>query len=759
MESTASSADRIFRFGQFELLEREGELRKNGVRIKLQEQPFRVLVELLASAGRVVTREQLQQKLWPADTFVDFDVGLNTAIRKIRQSLGDDADRPHFIETSAKRGYKFLEPVSITTNPPALLSENVTPSEPLNSRVDIQPETAGSAHPSRSERHGRLYLLAAFAILALAVGVLWRARWGVKRPVVEKRITANPAEAPIVTATISPDGKYVAYVDPTGFYLRQIDSGEIRPLPQPKNFNAFPNSWFPDSTHLLVTSFNGKEKPSLWKASILGGTPQMLAFDAGEGVVSPDGSQIAFFRYALEARVGLEGDSKQSPPVRELWLMASNGENPHKVVWPADGSGAGYVGTEVSALSWAPRGHQLAFIEHHYTASAFSAGDLFTVKTRDLITGKSEMILSDQRIGSQALCWAPDGRLLYASLTDPKSERSDYGVWAVEVDQQTGKAKGSPEPVSEGMGWIGGLSVTANGKRLVVWRGNTKYQVFVSEFDKGAHHLTVPRRLTMDQNANLPTAWMPDSKSVLFLSDRNGAWKLFRQEIDQQTAEVLIEAPHMETVLPSLSADGSKILFVDAPRVNDPLIPIRLMSMSLSSGMRRMVLEDRGINHFFCARTPSSVCVFNKFVGTAVSLTAFDTERGKGRELARLEGWHNWSVSPNGSQLVIVTDELLGRLRFLSLDTGKSRDVIVKGWPLLTGIGWTADSASVLVGSWTPSRTSVILEVDMEGNAQVLLEGDSRTQVFAWVIPSPDGRYAVLNSFTGENNVWMVDDF
>src|SRR6478672_11401107 len=122
MESTASSADRIFRFGQFELLEREGELRKNGVRIKLQEQPFRVLVELLASAGRVVTREQLQQKLWPADTFVDFDVGLNTAIRKLRQALGDDADRPRFIETSAKRGYKFLAPVSITTNPPVFVS-------------------------------------------------------------------------------------------------------------------------------------------------------------------------------------------------------------------------------------------------------------------------------------------------------------------------------------------------------------------------------------------------------------------------------------------------------------------------------------------------------------------------------------------------------------------------------------------------------------------------------------------------------------
>jgi DNA-binding winged helix-turn-helix (wHTH) protein len=91
MKSSASPADRIFRFEQFHVSEREGELTRNGVRIKLQEQPFRVLVELLANAGKMVTREELQQKLWPADTFVNFDVGLNTAIRKIRQALGDDA--------------------------------------------------------------------------------------------------------------------------------------------------------------------------------------------------------------------------------------------------------------------------------------------------------------------------------------------------------------------------------------------------------------------------------------------------------------------------------------------------------------------------------------------------------------------------------------------------------------------------------------------------------------------------------------------
>jgi DNA-binding winged helix-turn-helix (wHTH) protein len=106
------SRDQIFRFGPFELSEREGELRKNGVRLKLQEQPFRVLVELVAKAGKVVSREELQQKLWPADTFVDFDVGLNTAIRKLRQALNDDSDDPHYIETLAKRGYRFVGSVT-----------------------------------------------------------------------------------------------------------------------------------------------------------------------------------------------------------------------------------------------------------------------------------------------------------------------------------------------------------------------------------------------------------------------------------------------------------------------------------------------------------------------------------------------------------------------------------------------------------------------------------------------------------------------
>ena len=102
---------KLVRFGLFELDLRAGELRENGVKIKLQEQPFQILAMLLEHPGESVTREELQQKLWSNDTFVDFDNSLNKAINKIREALGDSADNPRFVETMARRGYRFIAPV------------------------------------------------------------------------------------------------------------------------------------------------------------------------------------------------------------------------------------------------------------------------------------------------------------------------------------------------------------------------------------------------------------------------------------------------------------------------------------------------------------------------------------------------------------------------------------------------------------------------------------------------------------------------
>jgi cholera toxin transcriptional activator len=119
-------AGKTLRFAVFEVDLAAGELRKNGNRIRLQEQPFQILVSLLARAGEVVTREELREKLWPADTFVDFDHSLNTAIAKLREALGDSASSPRYVETLARRGYRFLAPVQRSEakpqdSPPAIL--------------------------------------------------------------------------------------------------------------------------------------------------------------------------------------------------------------------------------------------------------------------------------------------------------------------------------------------------------------------------------------------------------------------------------------------------------------------------------------------------------------------------------------------------------------------------------------------------------------------------------------------------------------
>src|SRR5881275_777223 len=124
------------RFGVFDLDLRAGELRKHGLRVRLQEQPFQVLAMLVEHPGEVVTREEVQKTLWPADTFVDFDHGLNKAINKIREALGDSAQSPRFVETVARRGYRFLAEVEVADAPPVR-----------------SPDLATHPHPAAEPRH------------------------------------------------------------------------------------------------------------------------------------------------------------------------------------------------------------------------------------------------------------------------------------------------------------------------------------------------------------------------------------------------------------------------------------------------------------------------------------------------------------------------------------------------------------------------------------------------------------------------------
>jgi len=141
---------KLFRFGIFEADTASGELRKSGMRLKLQEQPFQVLLLFLERPGELVTRDELRQRLWPADTFVDFDHSLNTIVNKLREALGDSAASPRFIETLAKRGYRFLARVEVVSNGKAVeVVPQIAPPAPgkANGSLLTQLEDLPSARP------------------------------------------------------------------------------------------------------------------------------------------------------------------------------------------------------------------------------------------------------------------------------------------------------------------------------------------------------------------------------------------------------------------------------------------------------------------------------------------------------------------------------------------------------------------------------------------------------------------------------------
>ena len=155
----------LLRFGSFEIDPQRGEVRKNGARIKLQEKPFQILTHLVERAGNVVTRDELRQRVWPADTFVDFDANLNTALNKLRQALGDSADNPIFIQTMPRRGYCFIAPV--TSGGDAL------PTEPSPARdaapIAVIPPPAASVPQQLWTARARRLPLAALSVTLLMI--------------------------------------------------------------------------------------------------------------------------------------------------------------------------------------------------------------------------------------------------------------------------------------------------------------------------------------------------------------------------------------------------------------------------------------------------------------------------------------------------------------------------------------------------------------------------------------------------------------
>jgi DNA-binding winged helix-turn-helix (wHTH) protein/Tol biopolymer transport system component len=207
------------RFGPFEVDFTTSELRKSGTRVRIQEQPLRILETLLATPGEIVTREELRDRLWPSGTFVDFDGSLNAAVGKLRQSLNDSADRPRYIETVARKGYRFIGSV---TEPESAVRPHVPEPEPPRSQPVSQP--AFSAGP-------RTWRWVAGAVVAISLALLWAARITPQRDVASRVVLLElDVGTEVSQPVISPDGSTVGFIAGGRLAVRHLD----RPLDRPK---------------------------------------------------------------------------------------------------------------------------------------------------------------------------------------------------------------------------------------------------------------------------------------------------------------------------------------------------------------------------------------------------------------------------------------------------------------------------------------------------------------------------------------------
>jgi DNA-binding winged helix-turn-helix (wHTH) protein len=239
-----------YRFGPFELDARSRELRKHGIRIKLQDQPCMILMLLLERAGEVVTREEIQNHLWSDSTFVDFENAINSAVRRLRDALGDTAENSRFVETLARRGYRFVAPVS--SKPEA------TP--------EAAPEAAQAPLVVSARRSRRAIIVAAVALVALGVALaLWLVHGSSATEHADIRVAPLTANTGFENdPSFSPDGTRVAYIwnDQSGksdIYVKLIGTGDpvrITQVSAPYSSTA----WSPDGRWIAALRLVGEER-------------------------------------------------------------------------------------------------------------------------------------------------------------------------------------------------------------------------------------------------------------------------------------------------------------------------------------------------------------------------------------------------------------------------------------------------------------------------------------------------------------------
>ena len=550
------------RFGPYELDVRSGELRKGGIRIKLREQPVRILTLLLEKPGEIVLREEIRELLWPSDTVVEFDHGINSAVQKLRTALSDSAESPRYIETVARRGYRFVGEV-----------------EKNHEALETQP-AAEPAPAARRKMHWA-WLGAGAAVLAgafLVASVLERTR---DLPVI--RFNISPPEGTAFGGmpypSASPDGRRIAFgvITKNGYqtWLRSLDSPNAEPIAE--TLGGAEAFWSPDGKSIAFFAEGGKLK----RVDVSGPNhgPVVTLCDApyyAGGTWSRNG--VILFSIARAGPIYRVADTGGTR-VQATRLDETGNELAHN--YPSFlPDGRHFVFSAVTGDPAAPsvtiKIGSLDSLESKVLLEAdsnaiFSQGNLLYVRegtlyaqpfdSKQLALTGGPVVAAEQVtpfFGLGNFSAAESGTLVYFPGADTPNELAWFDT--------TGKKLATVgEPLSEGHFPTPVLSPDEK-TILIDHRESKNTDIWLLDAARGSRS-----RFTFNPAQEISGVWSPDGKSIAFSSNRKGHFDLFRQSINRSQPEELLYSDGDDKYVTSWSSDGEFLLFDR----NSPKAPYR----------------------------------------------------------------------------------------------------------------------------------------------------------------------------------------
>jgi Tol biopolymer transport system component/DNA-binding winged helix-turn-helix (wHTH) protein len=714
--SETQSPVRVIRFGAFEADLRTGELRKDGVKLKFSGQPFLVLAILLERPGEVVTREELQKRLWP-DTFVDVERNLNTAINKIREVLGDSAESPRFVETLPRRGYRFIGEVE-------------RPLQPLDSVATVE------ADRGFLSRHWEKIAAGVLAMSVVALTGIVAYRWHRQHlPMEQSVLTAVPFTALPGRATspaFSPDGSRIAFAwnggpaaGTNGFdlYVKALGSETLLRLTQHPSEWISP-AWSPDGTQVAFHRLAGADS-GIYVVPALGGPERKLRSTRVPGdwtdsssmiSWSPDGKWLAFAD-VLPREEGVIGTYLLSTETLEATEIPIN---------PM------CIGEGLPAFSHS--GEYLAYwcLRTSYDAVLYSLP----------IRGGQPKTISSFRAFPNGLTWSADDKRLIYSLSFLGSGLSDE---LGEVKVENGSPKKLAFPGSAML-----PTVSSKGNKLAYIYGFTHSDILRRDLLQPESPAVV---IIPSSRPQWDAQYSPDGKRIAFASVRSGLQGVWISNEDG-TDLVQISNPDYVSGSPQWSPDGNRIAFDSHPGEHWEIFvadiaerkPRKLVTNI--SNITRPYWSRDGKWIYFNSAEPGSFGIYRcpASGGDAVLISKKGTVVLNARE------------SFDGKTVYFASNHDKSTLKRVALPAQPGTESNVEGIPRIRAAElWTLSRTGIY---FVPDEAPRSLRYFDFASGQVHPIFEMGTNFRGELSVSPDGRWILYSQFGDENSdIMLVNGF